>query len=235
MKPRFFGFVLMSNKKKGLYKKLFKFLRDEYFVEPRRLTSDYELAMRSAASRVWPNVLMSGCAFHYRQALRRKFLKIFDSNVRSERRRDCRIIMRMFYNIQMLPADKMQMGFSATKRQQQRYDLNEQFEAFNDYFLNYWLQKITPENFTMHQVEHRTNNFNESFNAKMSRELCKHPNIYDFLDFMKKAIIQENHKIMSGQVYQQQSQMTEPLEKAWAEMDNQVISISQFLKTDFSH
>ena len=44
-------------------------------VQPDILTTDYEQAMRMAAKRVWPQVRTPGCVFHFRQALRRNYLK----------------------------------------------------------------------------------------------------------------------------------------------------------------
>lgn len=233
--PRFYGFVLMSSRKKVLYKKVFIFLRDVlYIVNPKRFTSDYEIALRAAAKIIWPDVAMSGCVFHFRQALRRKTKKKVDITFRQHHKHECRVIGRMMYNLQMLPPDKIPNGFLIIQLQQQAYDLDDAYDEMNEYMQSFWINQIKPNYFSMYKVKHRTNNFIESFNAGIGREMCKHPNIYVFLDFMKKAMVQENHKMARKQQYKTSSKMEKKLRHAWNDLDSGTISIEQFLKINFS-
>lgn len=225
---------MMSSRKKSLYKRVFQFLHDDLFIVPERFTSDYEQAMRCAAQEVWPNIKMSGCTFHYRQAVWRKYTKNVVAPLTQLSKRKHFLIRLMIYNLQMLPPHMMFDGMDAIRSVQRRKGMLGAFRVMNDYMLNFWLSKVLPENFSMYRIEHRTNNFNESLNSRMNKGMCKHPNCYEFLVFMRKVMINENHRINRQETYRQQSKMEEGLAKAWKDLDTGVKSIEQFLKTKFT-
>lgn len=224
----------MSSRKKSLYKKAFEFLRDELLLNPKRLVSDYEFAMRDAAVEVWPDIDTSGCVFHYRQAIRRNYMskvkeKPTDVFTRSQHFK----IKLMFYNLQFLPSGKIMRGCRRILAKQREYNLDREFLEMNEYFERFWLNRVTPERFSMYRVTHRTDNFNESMNAKMGRYLYKHPTYSIFFNFMKTAMTFENQKILTRQPYVQQSKMTDNLNDAWTSLENKTISIRDFLQKDY--
>lgn len=224
----------MTSRKKRLYKEIFNFLRSELFVNPERFTSDYETAMRGAAKQVWPNIEMPGCTFHYRQAMRRNYMKRVKKPSTNAQKKIHFIIKLMIYNLQMLPSHMILEGMIAIQSLQRRKGVLRAFASMNNYILTFWLGKVSPENFSMYRILHRTNNFNESLNSRMNTGMCKHPNCYQFLDFMRKVMINENHRIQTKEIYSQQSNMSEPLTRAWGELDRGEKSIKQFLLTKFS-
>ena len=60
------------------------------------------------------------------------------------------------------------------------------FTEFNEYFYSYWIVEVKPVNFCVAKVQHRTNNYLESFNAKASRIIGNGPNIVNFLINLQK-------------------------------------------------
>lgn len=62
----------MTARNTELYKKAFIFMRDGLLLAPAMFMSDFEAAARKAAVFVWPRITLSGCYFHYAQAIRRK-------------------------------------------------------------------------------------------------------------------------------------------------------------------
>lgn len=232
--PRYYGFVLMSSRKKQLYREVFKFLRDELFIRPRRLVSDYEHAMRSAAKDIWPDIKASGCTFHYRQAIRRNYMKKVKGKPHDLRNKaKFKQILLMIYNLQLLPAAMILNGSIIIFAKQVRLNVDRKFRRMNEYIKTYWLQRVTPAGFSMYEVVHRTDNFNEAMNSKMGRFLQRHPNYYHFFNFMCKAMALENQKIATGQPYGQQSRMTANLEEGWDLLRNGG-TIQEFLETNFN-
>lgn len=225
----------MTSRKKALYKVIFELLRDNFFVtKPQRMMSDYERAMRSAAKCVWPNIKTSGCVFHFRQAIRRKFKKLVPNGNDPQTERRLAILQRMIYNLQMLPSGLIRQGASEVYAQIRRYGLQNLLYAMIRYVRDFWLNKTLPENFSMYGVEHRTNNFNESLNSRMNKGMSKHPSIYEFLSFTREIMINENQRIIKKESYQQKSSMTAELEKGWERLEQGQINIRTFLRTNFS-
>lgn len=65
----------MTHKKKALYKAVFEYLKNELSVDASSVMSDWERAIRSAAREIWEHVELSGCYFHFTQALKRQARK----------------------------------------------------------------------------------------------------------------------------------------------------------------
>lgn len=226
--PRFYGFALMTSRKMKLYKRIYRYVKDNLNLIPKRFTSDYEYAMRGAAVKVWPEIEMSGCTFHYRQAIRKNYMKKILHKKTTHKR-----ILRMIFNLQMLSSSKIYLGSIQVLREQYRLDVMGDFLHMNKYYFDYWLKKITPRKFSSYRVLHRTNNFIESLNATMSRSLAKHPNIHDFLRFMHDEFLMTNQRVASQEIYVQQSNMTKKLEQGWQGLETGTLTIDRFLKTNF--
>lgn len=68
-----FIFALMSSKSTNSYDALFEHIDAFIFnLEPASFMCDYETAMRKSISKIYPNARVSGCHFHFAQAVRRK-------------------------------------------------------------------------------------------------------------------------------------------------------------------
>lgn len=166
----------MTHRKKALYKKVFKFLRDQFHFKPDKVMSDFESGMRNAITQIWINAHISGCFFHYKQALRRKFQslgmkKIINSN------RHAAITLKMIMSLPLLPKKFIIEGFSEVISYQKRHQLTKKFLAFNKYFYSNWFKGLQSYDIN----DHRTNNYAESFNAKLKRKIQKNPSTFMFL------------------------------------------------------
>lgn len=68
-----FIFALMSSKSANSYDALFEYIEMFVFeLEPSSIMCDYEVAMRKSITKMYPNAKLSGCHFHFAQAVRRK-------------------------------------------------------------------------------------------------------------------------------------------------------------------
>lgn len=63
----------MSTKRMECYKAIFEYIEQNVFhLQPNQFITDWEKAIRSALSKVYPNASLKGCWYHYCSAIRRK-------------------------------------------------------------------------------------------------------------------------------------------------------------------
>lgn len=138
---------------------------------------DYEPAIRVAAKNSWMECKILGCWFHYCQAITRR-IKTIDSLAKLRKTNyAATVCFKMFLNLPLLPQDKILEGFQEIISFQKDNNFHKEFIVFNKYFLNNWLNiLISYEN-----ILHRTNNVNESFNAKIKRKIGRNPSTLKFL------------------------------------------------------
>lgn len=54
--------VVMSCRKVGLYRKIFRFIKEQFpFFEPRAFMADWETGLRKTLEETWPNARLVGC------------------------------------------------------------------------------------------------------------------------------------------------------------------------------
>jgi hypothetical protein len=51
-------------------------------------------------------------------------------------------VVSMFYDLPLLPSDKIQQAFEAILKIQVRLGLFEKFRKFNNYYNNFWINKV---------------------------------------------------------------------------------------------
>lgn len=145
-----------------------------------KFSSDFENAMRSAASETWPNVRLVGCYFHYTQALSRK-ARSFPEVSRSLKTSSGMKILKMYLRLPLLPEDMVSQGVKIIVAEERRLNLTVTFDSFHQYFNRYWMKKIEPKGFCVSLEKHRTNNYLESFNARISKHFSHKPTIYKWI------------------------------------------------------
>lgn len=195
--------------------------------------SDYEQGMRKAAKEVWPNVKTPGCAFHYRQAIRKNYQKqvLHKPPKMSQAATAHAMVRRMVMNLQFLPAHLIFAGARYIEQYQRQQGVLRAFKKFNKYFKKFWLLTITPADFTMFEREHRTNNICESFNSRLNRNINRSPSIYTFLYCMTLMTVESNQK--RNDYYQVDSAMSANLEMAWEALNQGHLAMGNFLKLNF--
>lgn len=195
--------------------------------------SDYEIPMRKAAKEVWPNVETPGCAFHYRQTIRRSYMKrvLPKPPKMTPEAAAHAVIRRMVMNMQFLPAHLIIPAARFVVQYQTQHGVLIAFDGFNNYYFRYWLRTITPENFTMYRREHRTNNICESFNSRLNQNAGKAPSIYKLLLCMTLMTIESNQK--RDDDYKVCSAMSRNLELAWDALDQGRLTVENFIRLNF--
>lgn len=137
--------------------------------------SDYEAATRKAIREVYPKARLTGCYFHYVQAVVKKFKKYGmrdDENFRDVREQVCALAL--------LPNEKIIEGFeiiSKSIRQSERWKR----------FSSYWMRTWATANISVYGLVHRTNNFAESLNKTLNVLIkSRHPNVWTLISNLRK-------------------------------------------------
>ncbi|XP_076037058.1 uncharacterized protein LOC143022632 [Oratosquilla oratoria] len=133
-------FVLMSGKKKSDYKAVLKKLKevletDGATTRLQQLVIDYEMAMWKAFPKVFKEVKIIGCLFHWTQALWRKIQEL-GLQVSYSKEKNIFAYVRKLMALPFLPADKIQLEFNELKSKANSSEL----EKFVDYIENTWIQ-----------------------------------------------------------------------------------------------
>lgn len=88
---------------------------------------DFEQAVRAAAHKIWPDVQVSGCNFHFCQALRRKAKSIPGLCAPND---IAHHILKMFMRLSLLPISKISEGLREIKHFIKRNEMGQMFEEF---------------------------------------------------------------------------------------------------------
>lgn len=143
-------------------------------VRVKNCISDYEAATRRAIREVFPKSRLSGCYFHYVQAIVKKF-KSFGLNCEkfsNARQQVCALAL--------LPNEKVVEGFQIISKPFK--SSSQRWNRFKKYWMRYW----AVANISVYGLKDRTNNFAESLNKTLNTILkSRHPNIWTLINNLK--------------------------------------------------
>ncbi|XP_026730338.1 uncharacterized protein LOC113495674 [Trichoplusia ni] len=158
-------YALLCDKKKSTYKLLFQLLKTTVpNTQVDFFKSDFEEAAMSGFLAVFPNAVVSGCFFHYKQALRRKSrdLGLSKNSIFRKHVALCTLLPHLpitdldeawLYIMSQSPQDK-----NVTK--------------FNDYMVAQWLEhRFWKGKFTCYGEKNKTNNFVESHYSEINKKI----------------------------------------------------------------
>lgn len=169
------GFIFTERKNFITYDLIFKKLK---LLIPKvnvtNVMSDYEAATRKALKKHFPNARISGCWFHYVQAIM-KASKRFGlqkvENLKAEVQKICALAL--------LPNDFVSPGFRIIDQQVQQSKVWIRFKK-------YWLRQWAPANISVYGLTDRTNNFAETLNHTINLMLKgRHRNIWVLIKNLK--------------------------------------------------
>lgn len=184
-------FVLMSRKTQALYCAVFEKVKElAPDFHPTCAMSDFEEASTSAFKQVFGNLDISGCWFHYAQAIIKRVNKIglkqpylLNSEVKD--------VVRCLLGLPLLPAAHITV---AADELRQRVTGGSAYANLLDQLLSYvqrqWIQKasIGPQRLTVREHVSRTNNILESFHASLKRRIqIPHPNFLVFMGHLQRV------------------------------------------------
>ncbi|XP_067056059.1 uncharacterized protein [Acropora muricata] len=161
-------YVLMSSRKKKDYKKVLRAIVSRLSQEPsvQKIVLDFERAIWSAAREVLPGVQISGCSFHWNQAMWRKVqelgLAVAYNNDNAIHR-----YVKLLMALPHLPHQEIPASFQWLKLQATTPVLHE----LVDYVNNQWVNTNTfpPSSWGVYGQPVRTNNDIEGWHNSLNR------------------------------------------------------------------
>ena len=192
-------YAILPNKTTETYVEMFQALRSALTAafgntgSIRYMLTDYELAAINAIHRVFPEVAVKGCTFHFRQAVLRRIKheglqKVYDSDTSYPQLRNW---MRYLMSLCLLPAFAIPHIWNALEVPPESIpEVDTKTVALARYFRNTWISGDFPPSMWSH-FDHegpRTTNVAEGFhNSLNSRFGMPHPSMRTFLDWLQKC------------------------------------------------
>lgn len=132
----------MSCKKQICYEHVFAYIHEHIFdLECASFTTDYEMAMRNAILKQYPDAIHRCCWFHYTQAVKRNASKIagFVPMVRGNM--DERELYYKIMCLPLLPSSMIRASFDMLNEKGRSLG-NDAFNKFLDYVERQWMERV---------------------------------------------------------------------------------------------
>ncbi|KAJ8672227.1 hypothetical protein QAD02_003486 [Eretmocerus hayati] len=177
---------LMSSRTAHAYQSCLKSMKNEIWpkLKPKEVIADFEEAMEIAWGNIYPEAKLTGCYFHFTQAILRNAIAKGAATRRNLKDNPQRhLIIRMVMALALLPSDTIVKTYEAIKKLAQK-KFGTYFNAFFTYFEEYWIKRRGVERFCVYGKLDRTNNEQESMHRVLNF-LFKHrrPHPWQFIEF----------------------------------------------------
>lgn len=132
----------MSNRTTETYTALFRYIEQNTFnLEPTRIITDFEAAMRKGVNICYNQTKLNGCWFHYIRAIKKKIRQLglqslFQSTPEARR------VYNGILCLPLLPAEQFNEGYAYIKESAKKLDFYEKVEPFFEYYESYWITQI---------------------------------------------------------------------------------------------
>eukprot|EP00644_Phytophthora_capsici_P008753 jgi/Phyca11/111322/e_gw1.20.607.1 len=190
-------YALTSGKSTQVYELLFNYIciASKNRLDPAHVVCDFEYAMIKTVKNQFPNSRIVGCLFHFKQALRRKMLKlrISEAEVSVSMRegcidrltviRRCDIAVRGIQDVRrIIKRDCVAQGIVYSK---------DNWKKFWKYFKRAWIKKVLPEwwniNGLNEDIVNRTNKPLERYNRTLNEAFpVPHPDVIQFISIIER-------------------------------------------------
>jgi hypothetical protein len=181
-------FCLLPDKRTVTYAELFKKIierceSDEFVFKHSKIVIDFEQAIHSACSLVWPETEITGCRFHLCQSWYRKIQSLGLVSDYKNKNSDVGAFLRLFFGMHYLEA--VEIGDFFSDELYSQIPLDHRVTQFCDYVVENYIddESIFPPSMWTSTTDsmHRTTNSCESFHNKFNSNFySSHPNIFAF-------------------------------------------------------
>ncbi|CAF0898466.1 unnamed protein product [Brachionus calyciflorus] len=208
-------YCLLPNKSQKLYERLLSKVNEELQNPPLSITSDFEKAFTNAVKRVFKNVPVYGCFFHFKQNLFRKIQALGLTQAYKENE-ELRIELKIPQGLAYLPEEDVISTFEKLKTRTSKYP---ELTKFYEYIETTYIGELTKSrgrypklirkdplfecgflnvNKRISQNIPKTNNFVEAWHNSFSSMLVSHPLVYAIVDTFKREQTLTQNKIKTG-------------------------------------
>uniref|UniRef100_A0A2S2NXU0 MULE transposase domain-containing protein n=1 Tax=Schizaphis graminum TaxID=13262 RepID=A0A2S2NXU0_SCHGA len=233
-------FFLLTGKTTEIYKNAFSNLINKMCelnltFTPRIIYADFEQAIHSAISEIFPEVLRKGCRFHLGQTMWRKIQSIGLSK-HFKKKSEIGKFLKLFFGLSFLKPEEVQQCFS-----EDFMDIkpnNQQLHDFCNFFeKNYILEscKFPPSIWAEFSNSlMRTTNACESFHSKLnSMFYSSYPNIFQFLEVLKNVQTDVYIKMRSSnqtQIRRKAVEKEDYIREIMRQYENKIITRLEFIE-----
>ncbi|XP_063216682.1 uncharacterized protein LOC134527704 isoform X2 [Bacillus rossius redtenbacheri] len=205
--------------------------------KPATLMSDFKPALRSAFRRVFPNVSVKGCWFHYAQAIFRRAQQL--GMARTIRSETGETALKMLMALPLLPTDKIISGVQTVEEYLLQENMMVTFQRLTQYIRDFWIGVVTPSVLSVNGLEWRTNNAVESFYRKLLKAVGgPRPEFWHFITALRKqdSSFHTTRRNVERQVAAQRTRrrsyvrQDENIQQMQGELSEESISIKRFLQ-----
>lgn len=243
--PRPILYAVMQSQTTEDYASIFRFFSEVLLGEERivmSVTSDFEQSIRAAVRSVWAAAVITGCNFHFCQAVEKNASQTAGlSGAKLETGSTYRKCLLMFMRLSLLPLNCLTAGYNALlghlhtlEAEVDDFDASD-FDEFIDYFDRVWLNRFAPETWCVSDRDRRTNNNVEGHNRWIKEVIDNNPSPWEFLEGIRDLMVAANAKFTRDRrtnavTPQSLSRLSEPLEEALGRLNNKEIDELEFLK-----
>ena len=186
-------YVLLSSKTSATYYELFNVLRFHVsrlgiVLNPSIIISDFESGLIEAVHQQFPNVLHTGCHFHFTQAVWRKVQELgLSAQYCSPQYAELTKFIQLCMALAFISVSDVLSQFNLCVAALSDSDLA-LLTPFIAYFRKTWIDGVFPIvmwNQYRHDYQHRSNNHVEAWHASLQTKLPHKPNIFVLITALK--------------------------------------------------
>jgi len=181
------SYAILKNKKQKTYKTLFKILKqnsnNNIITEPKNVHCDFEKGISKAVKKIFPNINIKYCIWHYKRLLEIKKDELCHDEVKNDKK-----IFNYYKAISNLPFINPEyiMDIYVLIKTKSNEKNSCYFLKFLEYFYNTYLFGYDIKSWNYYNnMEHITNNASESLNNSLNKLFPMKPNFYELISKLK--------------------------------------------------
>ncbi|CAF2592455.1 unnamed protein product [Rotaria sp. Silwood2] len=178
---------LTPKREEEVYEKIFKVLKRksiEYGVklEPKYAYADFESGTINALEKVFPDIIVRGCWYHFTQSVFRNIQKMGLSTV-YEKNKEVNIWLKSFMALPLIKNDILDAAVELLIKNVPSSDKS--LIDFYEYFQRQWFTRKPPRYWSLGPIHIRCNNSLEGYNNRLKYRFGIHPQLWPFIHFLK--------------------------------------------------
>ena len=157
---------------------------------PVTIMGDYEQASQNAFRRCFPDADIGGCIFHFARAIWRKAQKLGLADT-YKTAPEFQILLKRLMSLPFVPPVHARILANHIFDQdcQVARPVQLRIRKLHTYVTRFWLNKITPEKFSVFRFKHATNNYCEGFHSRLKSLIrSHHPALWAYLGHLQNVI-----------------------------------------------
>lgn len=171
-------FCLLPNKQQSTYEKVFRFLLDRYKISLKFFKCNYEQALINAVEKIFPQIKVSGCFFHFKRAIIKKATELGMMDDKKLKQ-----VTYLTCNLALIPRNFIPEGWLTISENILDCPAGQKFA---EYFTSQWVKKISANVWCCAHERHRTTNSLEAWHNRLKLKVEEKGNLFLYIKTLKK-------------------------------------------------